>query len=157
MIEFLIDLAARTAMNTFRLNAEYFYEDRKTGNRHPIKCIERKVDYHEEDVEDGITVVHSGKAFLLDREEWNALDAWRSDMNIDIKTDLTPFGRDYIIRIDESNTERYEITYREPYSTFAQNRALYRINTIFVETISNGRTDQTRRHRIADHDRGRCR
>ena len=152
MIESLLDSVAKTAVSTFKLNAEYFYEDRKTGNRHPVICIERKVEYHEDDINEGITIVRTGKAFLLDRDEWKTLDTWRSEMNIDVKKEPTPFGTDYIIRIDESSIERYEITYREPYSTFAQNRALYRINTIFIS--KDGRTDQTRRHRIADHDRG---
>ena len=140
MIERLLDAAARTAMQTFRLNAEYFYEDKKTRNRHPIQCIERKVEFHENDVHnEGITIVHTGKVFLLDREEWKAVEAWRSDMNIDVKKEPMPLNGDCIIRIDESSIERYEITYREPYRVFGQNEALYRINTIFIG--KDGRTD----------------
>ena len=58
---------------------------------------------------------------------------------MNVKKELTPFSGNYIIRIDENSIERYEITYREPYDTFGQNRALYRINTVFIS--KDGRTD----------------
>jgi hypothetical protein len=35
----LQDMAARSALTTFRLSAEYFYEDRKTGERFPLEPV----------------------------------------------------------------------------------------------------------------------
>ena len=131
MIESLLDMAAQTAMNTFRLSAEYFYEDRKSGERLPIQCIERTVKYHEDDpASDGLTIVYSGKVFLLTHADWETLDSWRKKN--DVRQEPTPFDGDYIVRIVGGQTERYEITYREPYSVVGADRALYRINTIFV-------------------------
>jgi len=129
-MESLLDAVAKTAINTFKQNAEYFYEDRKTGNRHPIICIERKVEYHEDDIQNGLTIVQAGTAFLLDRDEWKALDAWRAAAGIDVKREPTPAARDYIVRIDNDAEMRFEITLREPYSAIGQTTALYRINTI---------------------------
>ena len=131
--EHLLDMAAKTAMNTFRLSCQYFYEDRKTGQRCPIQCIERSLEFVENDPDTNATLVHTLKCFLIDRTEWETLDAWRSAMNIDVQKEPTPFGGDYIIRIGDDETKRYEITYREPYTVIGANRALYRINTVFVK------------------------
>ena len=131
--ENLLDMAAKAAMNTFRLSCQYFYEDRKTGQRCPIQCIERSLEFSEYDPATNATLVRTGKGFLIDRTEWDIINTWRAGMNINVQKEPTPFGGDYIIRIGKDETERYEITYREPYSVIGANRALYRINTIFVK------------------------
>ena len=53
-------------------------------------------------------------------------------MNIDVKKEPTPCGHDFILRMVGGETERYQISYEEPYSVIGPNRALYRINTTFV-------------------------
>jgi len=103
MIENLLDMAARTAMKAFRLSAEYFYEDRKSGQRHPIACVERTAEYTDVD-QAGNTIVYRGKVFMLVRADWEALDAWRSEMNIDVRKEPTPFGGDCILRVKEQST-----------------------------------------------------
>ena len=75
MIENLLDMAARTAMKTFRLSAEYFYEDRKSGQRFPIQCVERTAEYTEYDPATGHTIVRTGKVFIIARADREALDA----------------------------------------------------------------------------------
>ena len=135
--EHALNLAAETVLNTFRLTAEYFYEDRKSGNRLQIRCIERTIEIVEAD-RNGETIVRTGKGFLMSRADWEGIDTWRRDMNIDVavapfRKEPTPAGGDYIVRVKDGTAEWYEITYREPYSVIGANRALYRINTIFVK------------------------
>ena len=132
MIENLLDMAARTAMRTFRLSVSYFYEDQKTGQRHPIACVERAAEHTEYDRTEGQTFVYTGKVFMLLRADWEVLDAWRTEMNIDVKKEPTPFGGDYILRVAGGETKRYQISTREPYSVIGPNQVLYRINTVFV-------------------------
>jgi len=109
----LQDMAARSALTTFRLSAEYFYEDRKTGERFPLECVEKTVEFVEQDPNDNVTIVHSGKGFLICRADWEELDMWRKDMNIDVRKEPTPFGGDLIVREMDGKTEHYEINYRE--------------------------------------------
>ena len=130
--EHALNLAAETVLNTFRLTAEYFYEDRKSGTRLQVRCIERTIEIVEAD-RNGETIVRTGKGFVMSHADWDGIDAWRRDMNIDARKEPTPAGGDYIVRIKYGIAERYEITYREPYSVIGANRALYRINTIFVK------------------------
>jgi len=129
--ENVLDMAAKTALDVFRLECLYYYEDRKTGQRHPVECIERTIELVETD-SSGMTFVRTGKGFLVSRADREAVDAWRSGLNIDVQKEPTPFGGDYIVRCTRELTEWYEITHREPSTVIAPNRALYRINTIFV-------------------------
>jgi len=130
--ENVLDMAAKTALDVFRLECLYYYEDRKTGQRYPVECIEKTIEMVETD-SNGMTFVRTGKGFLVSRANKEAVDAWRSGLNIDVQKEPTPFGGDYIVRCAREQTEWYEITHREPYTLIAPNRALYRINTIFAK------------------------
>ena len=129
--ESILEMAARTAMQSFKTSCQYFYEDRKTGSRYPVECIERTIEFQEQD-QSGMIFVRTGKAFMISRADRDAIDAWRKEMNIDVQKEPTPAGNDYIIRMSEKETERYEISYREPFSMIG-NGTLYRINTVLVK------------------------
>lgn len=130
----LQDTAARAALKTFGLFApQYFYEDQKSGERYSFQCIERTIEIVETDKND-VTLVRSGKGFLVPRSEFEMIDAWRKEKGIDVQKEPTPFGGDVIVRVIGEETERYEITYREPFSVIGTNAAMIRINTILVNT-----------------------
>jgi len=129
--ETILEMAARTAMQSFKTSCQYFYEDRKTGSRHRVECIERTIEFQEQD-QNGMIFVRAGKAFMISRADRDAVDAWRREMNIDVQKEPTPAGNDYIVRVLGTTAEKYEISYREPFSMIG-NGTLYRINTVLVK------------------------
>jgi len=138
--ENILKMAAKSAMNAFRGSGQYFYEDRKTGSRLQINCIERTIEIHESD-DNNITFIRTGKGFLISDADRDAVDAWRKERQQTAdgrqQQEPTPAGTDYIVKVAGEQTEHYEISSREPFSLIG-NGALVRINTVFVKKERDG-------------------
>ncbi len=128
------DEEKQTNVNTFKLDAKYFYLERKTGRRFEFdeKLIETELFFETVDVQAGMTIQKKGRGFLLTRTAKDRLDAWLAGP--DMKNRGLKHAGDAIIVQDFAGDEsHYRIDGRDPVATIGTNEALFRFNT-FLET-----------------------
>ncbi len=133
----LLHTTARAAVNAFKLDARYFYLERKSGRRYAFDetLIETELFFETADVDNNVSVTKKGRGFLLTRPGKERLDAWLAELDVSSRG-LKHAGDAIIVQDFAGNELCYRIDGREPLATVGTNEALFRFNTFleFLET-----------------------